>query len=72
LGEGVIVFLATTIVAVSAMLLVFIPCTPLLRIVLARQDLRARDPVFFFKACEAMFFGSHGFFEEDVVWTWKS
>jgi len=45
----------TTSVAALAILLVSIPCTCLLGMVLAWQDFRERDIMFFFKACKAMF-----------------
>ena len=44
----------TTVTAV-AMLLVCIPCTRLFGMVPALLDLREKDPMFFFEACEATF-----------------
>jgi len=44
-----------TTVAALAILLVSIPCNRLLGMVPPWQDLRERNLVFFFKACNAMF-----------------
>jgi len=55
LGEGVTVCLTTTTIMALAILPVSIPCTHLLGMIPAWQDLLERDPVPFFKACEATF-----------------
>jgi len=72
LGEGVVVCLTTTTVAALAILLVFIPYTRLLGMVLAWQDLRVRDQMFFFEACKATFFVAMASLKKMLFWTWKS
>ena len=55
-GVGAVCLGAVGAVA-FAILLVFIMCARLLEVRLASQDLRERDPVFFFfEACTATFF----------------
>jgi len=50
LGEDSAICLTTTTVAAFSMLLVCIPCTRLLGMVPAWQDLQEKDPMFFFEA----------------------
>jgi len=56
LGEDVAVCLTTTTIATLAILFVSIPYTRLLGMVPDGQDVREKDPMFFFEAYEAMLF----------------
>ena len=71
LGEGAVVCLMTTIVIALAMLLACIPCTRLLGMMPILQDLREKIQCSS-RSLRGNTFFSHGFFEENVVWTWKS